>query len=214
MVAIQNSWVHDLIILVITAILVLASIFIPKMLEEHGKISKFAARKIVHSFSGLAILITPYLNYPVLAGIFALGLTILVRTSGKKSPTKIQHDLYIAISEKEEEEVGYLQGPFAYCLAITILVFGFIPFPDKYYFPIIAVLIMIFSDTAAAFFGRKYGKHNISIPFIGNKRTLEGTFAFIIISLLISFVIFFFIGDFLPGNSYILTIEQILILSP
>ena len=146
-----GNLIDDLKIIGIVTVFVLFVIFFPEFLEKKKKISKFVARKIVHSFSGLAIIVTPYLNYPILAGILALFLTLFTRTSGRKSPTKLQRNLFESIYEEEEIIIGYLQGPYAYCLAITLLVFIFIPFPELYYFPITAVLIMMYSRSQALY---------------------------------------------------------------
>ena len=72
---------------------------------------------------------------------------------------------------------------------------------------------MMYADPFAAFIGRKYGKRHISIPWVGNKRTLEGSLSFFIVSLIISLLVFFFFGQLLPGNSMILTAGQVLLLS-
>lgn len=210
---ITQDWVKDLIIVTLTAIFVISSILIPKSLEENGKISKFTARKIIHSFSGLAIFIAPYLTYSILAAIFALLLTFVTRTSGRKSKTRIQRELYEAINEDEELEIGYLQGPYAYCLSITIVVSIFILFPEYYFFPIAAVLIMMYADSLAGYFGRRFGKHHINVPLVGNKRTVEGSIVFLIASLVISYVIFLFFGKIYPGNLVELTLINIHILS-
>ena len=135
-----SPWLHDLILTIITGVVIILTIFTPKYLEEQGKISKFAARKIIHSFSGLAILITPFLYYPIIAGFLGLFMTIITRTSGRKGPTKFQRELFNAIKEDEEKVVGYLQGPYAYCLAVTVVVFAFLPFSDRYYYPLASVL--------------------------------------------------------------------------
>lgn len=208
-----SFWMNDLIIGLTTAILILGTIFIPKFLEEHHKISKFTARKLIHSFSGLGVFITPYLNYPIIAGILAGIMTLITRTSGRKSPTKIQQELFEAIGEEEEETLGYLQGPYAYCLAITILVFAFLPLQKYYYFPIAAILIMMYSDTLAAFIGKKYGKHSISIKWVGNKRTIEGSLTFFVSALVISYGVFSILGLVWPGNLMMLTKNSTLILS-
>ncbi len=208
-----DDWKNDLIIIGCTGIVVFATVLIPKFLREKGIISQLFARKIIHSFSGLAVFITPYLDHPIVAGFLALLMTIITRTSGKKSQIKVQRDLYHAINEDEEKEVGYLQGPFAYCLAITILVFVFIPMADKYYYPIAAILIMMFADTFAGIIGRKYGKHHINIPWVGSKRTVEGSIAFIVVAILCSLFTFFFFGQLLPGNSMVLSTGQALLLT-
>lgn len=204
---------HDLILFFCSIIYVLLVIFIPKILKEKGVISGFSARKIIHSLAGLSIFITPYMYYPVLALTIALSSTIMTRKSGEKSKVKPLHGLYKAISENEELQVGYLQGPFAYSIAITILVFAFIFWPSFYYIPISAILIMMFADTAASIVGKRYGKIHLHIPKIGQKRTLEGSITFFLVALICSFPTFLFFGQIYPGFSYLLSLNQILILT-
>ena len=168
----------DLIIFIGALIYVGLIIIIPKALKSKGIISGFVARKIIHSFAGLAVLIAPFMHFPFLAVVLAIVFTIITKRSTDKSRVKMLKELYDAISEDAEKEVGYLQGPFAYCLAITILTFIFIFFNTKYYFPIAAILIMMYADAMASVIGRQYGKHVINVPFINNKRTVEGSTAF------------------------------------
>ncbi len=205
-----SEWVSDILIMVATGVIVFSSILIPKYLKEKSHISQQSARSIIHGLSGLGILVTPYLHHPILAGMLALALTFITRTSGRKSKVKLQRALYDAIKEEEELEVGYLQGPFAYALAITVLVFIFaLPgLRDKFYFPIAAILIMMYADTFAGYIGRKYGKHHINIPWVGSKRTIEGSLAFLGLALVCSAFTFFFFGLLLPGNSMVLTTGQ------
>ena len=208
------EWQSDLLIMLGTGIYTILSILIPKYLKEKEIITKFTARKLIHSFSGLAVLVAPYLNNPILAVIFAILMTLFMRFSGNKSKTKPLKKLFDAIGEDEELQVGYLQGPYSYCLAITILTFIFaFFFKDKFYIPISAILIMMYADVLAAFIGRKYGKHHINIPWIGNKRTLEGSLTFLGSSLVLSTFSFFFFGQILPGNSIILTTGNVFLLS-
>jgi len=211
--SLSPEWQSDLLIMILTGIYTILSILIPKYLKEKNIISKFTARKIIHSLSGLAVLVAPYLNYPILAVIFAILMTTIMRFSSKKSKTKQLKKLFEAIGEDEELQLGYLQGPYSYCLAITILTLIFAFFPDKFYIPISAILSMMYADVLAAFIGRKYGKHHINIPWVGNKRTLEGSLTFFGSSLVISIFTFFFFGQILPGNSIILTTGNVFLLS-
>ena len=213
--AISPEWQSDLLIMFLTGIYTILSILTPKYLKEKDIISKYTARKIIHSLSGLAVLVAPYLNFKILAVIFALLMTTLLRFSSKKSKAKHLKKLFEAIGEDEEIQVGYLQGPYSYCLAITILtaIFAFPSLNDKFYIPITAILIMMYADVLAAFVGRKYGKHHINIPWIGNKRTLEGSLTFLVSSLVLSIFSFFFFGQILPGNSIFLTTGNIFLLS-
>lgn len=211
--SLSPEWQSDLLIMFLTGIYTILSILIPKYLKEKEIISKFTARKLIHSFSGLAVLVAPYLNYPLLAVFFAILMTTFMRFSSKKSKTKPLKQLFDAIGEDEELQLGYLQGPYSYCLAITILTFVFVFFPDKFYIPISAILIMMYADVLAAFVGRKYGKHHINIPWVGNKRTLEGSTTFLVSSLILSTFSFFFFGQILPGNSIILSTGNVFLLS-
>lgn len=204
---------HDLIIFLGAIIYVIATIFIPKILKEKNLISGFVARKIIHSFAGLGVFITPYMYYPILAVSIAIASTVLTKLSSDKSNLKQLKGLYQAIGEAEELKVGYLQGPFAYCIAITILVFAFIFWPDKYYFPISAILIMMFADTAASIVGKRFGKHKINVPCVGNKRSIEGSITFVIVGFFCSFPVFYILGIIYPGFSMVLTINQVILLS-
>lgn len=211
--ALSPAWQHDLIIMAYVLLFIAISILTPKILKEKGIIAKRTARKIIHSLCGLSVFSAPYLNYPWLAGIMALLMTMVTRKSKKESTAKPLRELFDAISEDEELKVGYLQGPFAYALAITILVFIFIAFPDKYYFPISAILIMMYADTAASIIGRKYGKHPINVSWVGSKRTVEGSIGFFVVAWICSLFTFSVLGLFLPGFSDILTPGQIIGLS-
>jgi phytol kinase len=204
---------HDLLIFLGAVIYVIATIFIPKILKEKQIISGFTARKIIHSFAGLGVFITPYMYYPIIAVSIAIASTILTKASTERSQVKPLKGLFQAIGEAEELKVGYLQGPFAYCIAITILVFAFVFWPDKYYIPISAILIMMFADTAASIVGKRFGKHKINVPWVGNKRSLEGSLTFVIVGFICSFPVFYLLGIIYPGFSMVLSINQVLMLS-
>jgi len=104
----------DLLLLLLTFVYVFATILIPVQLKKRDKITKFQARKMVHLFAGLSILITPYFSWPWWAVLLASSMTILTFLSSKKSKVKQLRDLYDSIGEEAEEKVGYLQGPFHY----------------------------------------------------------------------------------------------------
>ena len=185
----------DLLLVLIAYIYVFATILIPVYLKKKEKISKFQARKVVHLFAGLTVLTTPYFSWPWWAVIIAGSLTILVLMSSKKSKVKQLKDLYESIGEEAEEKVGYLQGPFHYCISITVLVLVFVIFaPKQMYFPIAGILLMIISDTLASVVGKRYGKHKIKIPWIKGIRSIEGSLAFFISGFILCFFAFTFLG--------------------
>jgi len=62
------------------------------------------------------------------------------------------------------------------------------------YFPLAAILLMIISDTLASVIGKRYGKHDIKIPWIKAIRTLEGSLAFFISGFILCFIAFTLLG--------------------
>ena len=116
------SLLFDLLLLMFTYIYVFATILIPVQLKKREKITKFQARKAVHLFAGLAVLTAPYYFWPWFAVILAGSMAVLTLLSSKKSNVKQLKELYDSIGEEAEENAGYLQGPFHYCLSITILI--------------------------------------------------------------------------------------------
>jgi len=204
----------NLLILFLTFIYVLATILIPVQLKKRDKITKFQARKTVHLLAGLAVLTTPYYTSPWWAVILAGSMTLLTLLSSKKSSVKQLKDLYDSIGEEAEEKVGFLQGPFHYCLSITILITIFaIVAPDQMYFPIAGILLMIISDTLASVIGKKYGKIKIKIPWVKTTRSLEGSLAFFISGFLLCLLAFTILGVTNPITQNHLTLEIALIYS-
>ena len=204
----------DLLLLLLTFIYVFATILIPVQLKKRDKITKFQARKMVHLFAGLSILTTPFFSWPWWAVLLASSMTILTFLSSKKSKVKQLKDLYDSIGEEAEEKAGYLQGPFHYCLSITILITLFvIVAPNQMYFPIAGILLMIISDTLASVIGKKYGKRKINLPWLNTTRTLEGSLAFFISGFILCFFAFTTLGVINPITQIHISLEAALIYS-
>ncbi|MFW9878579.1 MAG: diacylglycerol/polyprenol kinase family protein [Candidatus Thorarchaeota archaeon] len=206
----------DLGIVGIAYFYILLTIFIPVILYKKGKVSKFAARKAIHMFAGLAILTSPFYFWPFWPTIIAGSLTLFVYFSSKQSKVKQLKDLYNAISEEQEEKLkrAFLQGPFFYCLSITslVLIFGIFA-PKQFYFPIAGILLMIVADTLASVIGKRWGKVGISLPWTNSKRTLEGSLVFFITAYLLCFLSFFLFGLLIPTFQDPLPLTTILIYS-
>jgi len=197
----MNEIISDLGIVGITYFYVILTIFIPLILYKKEKISKFSARKAIHLTAGLSSLSSPFYNWPFWPTIIAGTLMLFVFFSSKDSKVKQLKDLYDAISEEQEEGLkrAFLQGPFFYTLSITLLVFIFgLVAPEKFYFPIAGILIMIISDTLASVIGKRWGKISISLPWTNSKRTLEGSLTFFITAFLLCFLSFFLFGILIP----------------
>jgi phytol kinase len=204
------DFLDDLVLVGIAYGYVLVTILIPVFLKKRNLVSKFIARKIVHLFAGLVVLIVPYFTLPLHAVYIALTLTVAVYFSSKDSSVKQLQELYESIGEEAEESIGRLQGPFCYSISITVLIALFAVFaPDRLYFPICGILIMIISDTFASVVGKKYGKVIISIAYTGTQRTLEGSLTFFVSAFLLCFSAFYYFGLFNPINQVVLTLNLV-----
>jgi len=208
-----DSLLQDLLLVLFTYFYVFLTIMIPVQLKKRNKVSKFTARKMVHSFAGLSVLTTPFYIWPYFAVIIAGSLTVLVFFSSKESKVKQFKDLYDSIGEEAEEKVGYLQGPFHYCISILLLVTIFVIFaPHQLYFPLAGLLIMIFSDTLASVVGKRWGKHHIEFPWT-SRRSLEGSLAMFVSAFLLALGSFYFFGMLHPVTQQVLTWENIIVYS-
>ena len=211
-----ENFLYDIGVVGIAFLYVLLAIFIPLILYKKEKISKFTARKVVHMFAGLVILTSPFYIWPFWPAIIAGIFTLLVYFSSKESKVKQLKDLYDAISEEQEEHLNraFLQGPFFYCISITLLIFIFGIFaPNQFYFPIAGILIMIVADTLASVIGKRWGKISLSLAWTNSKRTLEGSLTFFVTAFLLCFLSFFLFGLLIPDIQEPLSFDIIIIYS-
>lgn len=131
-----DDFLYDLVIIGIAYGYVLITILVPVYLKKKNIVSKFVARKIVHLFSGLVVLIVPFFIMPLYAVFIALSMTVVVYFSSRDSSVRRLQELYESIGEEAEEAIGRLQGPFHYSISITFLIAIFVLFaPDQLYFP-------------------------------------------------------------------------------
>jgi phytol kinase len=207
----------DLLVVLIALMYVGVSIFTPMILYKKEKVNKFQARKIVHLFAGLAVFATPFFTWKLFGTILAGLLTLVTLLSSKKSKVKKLKELYETIGEDAEERLDrpYLQGPFHYCLAITLIItIAAIFFPEQIYFAISGILIMIVSDTLASLVGNKYGKHPLNISWTQTTRSLEGSLTLFISALILCLGAFLLFGYFNIGLKQVsLTLLEVIIYS-
>lgn len=204
------DFLYDLVLIGIAYGYVILTILVPVYLKKKDLISKFHARKIVHLFAGLIVLIVPFFILPLHAVFIALSLAVVVYFSSKDSSVKQLQELYESIGEEAEEKIGRLQGPFCYSISITVLIAIFVVFaPDRLYFPICGILIMIVSDTFASVIGKKYGRIKLALSYTGSQRTLEGSLTFLVSAFILCFLAFYFFGLVVPVNQQALTINLI-----
>lgn len=198
---------NDGVLLLIAFIFVMLVIGISMVLKKVNVISGHAARKIVHLLCGFSCFIVPFLYYPWLALIIS-GLFLVVTRLSNPS-TKI----FKTMSEKDESEAGYLAGPFCYALSINVLVLIFAFMPNYFFFPAASIMVMMISDTAASWVGRRYGKHKITLKYTRTTRSLEGSIAMLASAFALSLFSFTFFGYWFPGNSNEMTFAWIVILA-
>jgi len=212
----QDNLCLDLILLILAILFMLGSILIPKLLKDRNLISKLTARKLIHSFGGLTIIFAPFFSYPfyiIGVALFALLTFLILKFSSPNSKVKFFGKIFSAVNEEEEARVNYLEGPFLYSLTITILSVIFLFFHQWLSIAIASILIMMYADTAASFLGKRYGKHILHIPWLKNKRTVEGSLFFLIIAFFCGFGTFLIFGYLNVANLLPLSIQQTLFFS-
>ncbi|MHA1729685.1 MAG: hypothetical protein ACTSWY_13290 [Promethearchaeota archaeon] len=187
-------------------------LLISLLLHKQEKISGHTARKIVHFFAGFSCFIVPFLNITFLALIVSLTFLAITRLSGPKS-NRILRPVFDLMAEKDEQEIGYLAGPFSYALSINILVFIFAFLPQFFFFPASSIMVMMISDTLASYFGTRYGKHKINIKYTKTVRSIEGSLALLVSGFLLSLFGFSFFGTLFPNNSHTISPFWIVVLS-
>ena len=155
------------------------------------KIEVEYTRKFVHIFTGLISLFFPiYIkNLPDLL-ILCLSFLVIVGLSKK-------YNLLQSVNAIRRSSRGSILFPI-----VVIICFIFQYYKDSYVYFFIPILTLALADPAAAYFGSKFPKGRFSI--FGNKKSMSGSMAFLIVALLISIFSFY-----LRENTF--TISAILI---
>jgi len=186
---------NDTFLIIIAFVFILAVIGVSMILKKKGAISGHTARKIVHLLAGFSCFIVPFLYIPFLALILSGLFLVVTRLSNPKT------QIFQTMGEKDESETGYLAGPFCYALSINVLVLVFSFMPRFFFFPAASIMVMMIADTAASWFGRRYGKHAIIIKYTKTTRTVEGCFAMLGTAFGLSLFAFAFFGSWFPDNN-------------
>nr|MDO8113949.1 hypothetical protein [Candidatus Sigynarchaeota archaeon] len=198
---------NEIVLLLIAFAFVLLVIGTSMILKKKSVITSHMARKIVHLFAGFSCFIVPFLYIPGLALIISMLFLLVTRLSNPE--TKI----FQTMGDKDEKQTGYLEGPFCYALSINILVFVFAFMPQYFFFPAASIMVMMIADTAASFFGRRYGKHKITLKYTKTTRSVEGCLAMFIVSFGLSLFAFVFFGNWFPNNSNTMSIGWVFTLA-
>ncbi len=133
-------------------------------------------RKVVHIGTGNVLLIAWWLHIPTWLCVTAgVTFTAIALASHYTNILPMIHD----VGRKT-------YGVFYYALSITILVVLLWDSHPQY--AVIGVMVMSWGDGMAALIGKRFGKH--TFVNLGNKRSLEGSFAMFVTSLMVMIGIF------------------------
>jgi phytol kinase len=128
-------------------------------------------RKVVHIGTGNVLLIAWWLHIPtwicISAGVIFSAIALA------------SHNINILSMLNDVGRKTY--GVFYYALSITILVTVLWEHHPQY--AAIGVMVMSWGDGMAALVGKRFGKH--TFIHLGNKRSLEGSFAMFVTSLIV-----------------------------
>jgi phytol kinase len=133
-------------------------------------------RKVVHIGTGNVLLIAWWLHIPIWLCVTA-GVTFSAIAFASH---------YTNILPMIQDVGRKTYGVFYYALSITILVVFLWDSHPQY--AVIGVMVMSWGDGMAALIGKRFGKH--SFVHLGNKRSLEGSFAMFVTSLIVMIGIF------------------------
>ncbi len=144
----------------------LASEILRRLKQDPGLV-----RKVVHIGTGNVLLIAWWLHIP----------TWLCVTAGVTFSAIALASHYTNILPMIHDVGRKTYGVFYYALSITILVVFLWDSHPQY--AVIGVMVMSWGDGMAALIGKRFGKH--SFVHLGNKRSLEGSFAMFVTSLIV-----------------------------
>ncbi|MEZ6256011.1 MAG: hypothetical protein R3B92_04550 [Patescibacteria group bacterium] len=163
------------------------SFALPIFLYYKKVVSGYFVRKFIHFFAGVSVVLIPFFQYPLVPILFSGLLALLMYLAGKKTQIPGLRTLYKIIGEDDELKLGYLQGPFAYAFSIMLSLLLVYVFNFSFVIPVIAIFIMIISDTLASVVGKRYGRIRFLKKVTGSNRSLIGSATFLVTSFLLTF---------------------------
>jgi phytol kinase len=166
----------------ITAVAVwLGLVFLASEILHRFKQDPELVRKVVHIGTGHVLLIAWWLQIPTWLCV-AAGVTF-------SAIALASHHTNILPMLNDVGRKTY--GVFYYALSITVLVGLLWEYHPQY--AVIGVMVMSWGDGMAALIGKRFGKH--TFIYMGNKRSLEGSLAMFVTSLIVM------LGIFASGHS-------------
>jgi phytol kinase len=169
---------NTLIIQISAVAIWLSLVFLASQILRHFNQDSELVRKVVHIGTGHVLLIAWWLHIPawlcVTAGVAFSAIALLSH--------------YISVLPMLDDVGRKTYGVFYYALSITILVALLWDRHPQY--AVIGVMVMSWGDGMAALIGKRFGKH--TFVYMGNKRSLEGSFAMFATSFMVMLCIFGF----------------------
>jgi phytol kinase len=159
----------------------LGLVFLASEILHRFKQDPELVRKVVHIGTGHVLLIAWWLQIPTWLCV-AAGVTF-------SAIALASHHTNILPMLNDVGRKTY--GVFYYALSITILVGLLWDHHPQY--AVIGVMVMSWGDGMAALIGKRFGKH--TFIYMGNKRSLEGSLAMFVTSLIVM------LGIFASGHS-------------
>jgi phytol kinase len=181
----------DIVVFFIAVLIALSTLIVADLARRRLKLGSEFTRRIVHLFAGAAIWTVPYYTHAWVATFVALLFSIFLLFAGSDRFSKF----FSAMARPEDMENNSVRGPFWYAVSITVLtgIFTFGGFESYYFIAAAAIHMMMWGDGMSAPVGMRYGK-NHCVEILGSKRSLQGTLALFIFSLIGAFVAFWFFG--------------------
>lgn len=172
----DTSPITALTIQISAVVIWLGLVFLASEILRRLKQEPELVRKVVHIGTGNVLVIAWWLHIP----------TWICVTAGVTFSAIALASHYTNILPMIHDVGRKTYGVFYYALSITILVVLLWDSHPQY--AVIGVMVMSWGDGMAALIGKRFGKH--TFVHLGNKRSLEGSFAMFVTSFIVMIGIF------------------------
>jgi phytol kinase len=191
----MQAYLGDILLSALALFLVPLSFSIGLLAHSWGGAGGPAVRRAIHLSSGCFILFVPLFPHPIFPILVCLAISAFVALMNEKS--RFLKGYYDMLAEGEELELGYLQGPLAFAAALTAACVLMALFPENRAIYIASILAMVLGDPFAAYVGGKFGRHRFKVGRRSSPRSLEGTLAMLLATILACLAV----SLFYPGLS-------------
>ena len=171
----MHTYLLDILLSILALVLVPLLFTMGLLFKRRGLLGGQAIRRAIHLSCGCFILIVPLFRHSLFPVLVCLIISALVALMNKKS--RYLKGYYEMLAEKEELELGYLQGPLAFALALLAACILIALFPANRAIYIASIMAMVIGDPIAAAIGGKFGRHRFKLLGKASSRSLEGTLA-------------------------------------